>query len=278
MPQLCSSSPAAPASSAPTSWLRPSPPPASRSSTSTSSPTPAACATWSALRDDPRHIFVQGDIGDRALVRELLQKHRPRAIVHFAAESHVDRSIAGPGGLHPDQRGGHLRAAGGGEGVFRQHPLPARLDRRGLRLARPDRPGLHRDHAVRAQQPLCGVQGGRGPPGARLSPHLRPADADHQLLQQLRPAPVSGKAHPAHDQQRARRQAAPGLWRRQERARLALRARPLRSAARGAGARPRGRDLQHRRRRRAREHRPGEHHLRAARQGGCRAKAASTRS
>jgi dTDP-glucose 4,6-dehydratase len=49
------------------------------------------------LRDDPRHIFVQGDIGDRALVRELLKRHRPRAIVHLAAESHVDRSIAGPG-------------------------------------------------------------------------------------------------------------------------------------------------------------------------------------
>src|SRR5688572_2474249 len=50
-----------------------------------------------AVRDNPRHIFVQGDICDRALVRELLKKHKPRAIVHFAAESHVDRSIAGPG-------------------------------------------------------------------------------------------------------------------------------------------------------------------------------------
>jgi dTDP-glucose 4,6-dehydratase len=49
-----------------------------------------------ALRDDPRHLFVQGDIADRALVRGLLQKHKPRAIVHLAAESHVDRSIAGP--------------------------------------------------------------------------------------------------------------------------------------------------------------------------------------
>jgi len=49
-----------------------------------------------ALRDDPRHIFVQGDIADRTLVRGLLQKHKPRAIVHLAAESHVDRSIAGP--------------------------------------------------------------------------------------------------------------------------------------------------------------------------------------
>jgi dTDP-glucose 4,6-dehydratase len=48
------------------------------------------------LRDDPRHVFVQGDICDRELVRELLKKYRPRAIVHFAAESHVDRSISGP--------------------------------------------------------------------------------------------------------------------------------------------------------------------------------------
>ena len=49
-----------------------------------------------ALRGDSRHVFVQGDICDRELVRSLLGKHRPRAIVHFAAESHVDRSILGP--------------------------------------------------------------------------------------------------------------------------------------------------------------------------------------
>ena len=49
-----------------------------------------------ALAQDPRHVFVQGDIGDRALVQALLQAHQPRAVVHFAAESHVDRSIHGP--------------------------------------------------------------------------------------------------------------------------------------------------------------------------------------
>jgi dTDP-glucose 4,6-dehydratase len=49
------------------------------------------------LGGDARHVFVQGDICDRALVRKLLAQHRPRAIVHFAAESHVDRSIEGPG-------------------------------------------------------------------------------------------------------------------------------------------------------------------------------------
>jgi dTDP-glucose 4,6-dehydratase len=51
----------------------------------------------SSLDGDPRHIFVRGDITDRALIDQLLAQHRPRAIVHFAAESHVDRSILGPG-------------------------------------------------------------------------------------------------------------------------------------------------------------------------------------
>ena len=45
---------------------------------------------------DPRHLFVRGDIGDRALVAALLATHRPRALVNFAAESHVDRSIHSP--------------------------------------------------------------------------------------------------------------------------------------------------------------------------------------
>jgi dTDP-glucose 4,6-dehydratase len=49
-----------------------------------------------ALQGDARHTFVHGDICDRALVAELLARHRPRAVVHFAAESHVDRSISGP--------------------------------------------------------------------------------------------------------------------------------------------------------------------------------------
>ncbi len=49
------------------------------------------------LQGDPRHVFQHGDIGDRNLVEAMLRNHRPRAIVNFAAESHVDRSILGPG-------------------------------------------------------------------------------------------------------------------------------------------------------------------------------------
>lgn len=48
------------------------------------------------LQGDPRHVFVRGDIGDKALVARLLAKHQPRSVVNFAAESHVDRSIHGP--------------------------------------------------------------------------------------------------------------------------------------------------------------------------------------
>ena len=50
-----------------------------------------------AVKGDARHVFVQGDIGDHALLDRLLAEHRPRAVLHFAAESHVDRSIHGPG-------------------------------------------------------------------------------------------------------------------------------------------------------------------------------------
>lgn len=49
------------------------------------------------LQNDSRYVFVHGDICNRPLVDQLLQQHQPRAIVHFAAESHVDRSIHGPG-------------------------------------------------------------------------------------------------------------------------------------------------------------------------------------
>ncbi|MBB3344868.1 dTDP-glucose 4,6-dehydratase [Luteimonas sp. RC10] len=52
--------------------------------------------TLASLEGNPDHVFVRGDIGDRALVSRLLAEHRPDAVLNFAAESHVDRSIDGP--------------------------------------------------------------------------------------------------------------------------------------------------------------------------------------
>jgi dTDP-glucose 4,6-dehydratase len=49
------------------------------------------------LNNNPQHVFVQGDIGDADLLKKLLAEHQPRAVLNFAAESHVDRSIHGPG-------------------------------------------------------------------------------------------------------------------------------------------------------------------------------------
>ena len=48
------------------------------------------------LKDNPKHQFIHGDIGDEALINKLLKQYQPRALIHFAAESHVDRSILGP--------------------------------------------------------------------------------------------------------------------------------------------------------------------------------------
>ena len=53
--------------------------------------------TLKPLEGNPNHVFVKGDIGDANLLKALLEEHRPDAIVNFAAESHVDRSIDGPG-------------------------------------------------------------------------------------------------------------------------------------------------------------------------------------
>src|SRR5690606_5898658 len=52
--------------------------------------------TLSSLQGNPAHVFVHGDIGDATLVERLLREHQPDAVINFAAESHVDRSIDGP--------------------------------------------------------------------------------------------------------------------------------------------------------------------------------------
>ena len=132
------------------------------------------------LEGDPRHVFVRGDIGDRALVTDLLAKHQIDAVVHLAAESHVDRSILGPEVFAETNVVGTsvlLEASRKARG----EALPDGLDRRGVRLAGPDRL-LHRDHAARPLEPVLGVQGRLRPAGAGLPPHVRPARAGQPLL------------------------------------------------------------------------------------------------
>ncbi len=107
------------------------------------------------LRDveqNERYRFVHGDICDSTLLAELFASETIDTVVHFAAESHVDRSIVGPGEFIQTNIVGTfalLEAArqAWGQAGARHPPLSARLHRRGLRLPRRDRL-LHRNHPL----------------------------------------------------------------------------------------------------------------------------------
>ncbi len=101
----------------------------------------------------------------------------------------------------------------------------------------PDDPPFSETHTIRPEQSVCRVESCVRSPGARLSPHLWPADADHELLEQLRALSISREADSADDPQRARRESAAGVWGWQECPRLALCGGSLRSDRNRAAAR-----------------------------------------
>ena len=76
------------------------------------------------LEDDDRHIFVMGDIGDKQLIVSLLRSHAPRAVINFAAESHVDRSIHGPEAFMQTNIIGTFRLLEAVRGYWEQLPEP----------------------------------------------------------------------------------------------------------------------------------------------------------
>jgi dTDP-glucose 4,6-dehydratase len=89
----------------------------------------------SALAEDDRHIFVKGDIGDSTFVTDLLQRYRPRAIVNFAAESHVDRSIHGPEDFIQTNIVGTFRLLEAGRGYWNGLEGNAKQDFRFLQVS-----------------------------------------------------------------------------------------------------------------------------------------------
>ena len=202
---------------------------------------------------------------------QVFATHQPDAVMHLAAESHVDRSIDGPAAVRADQRRRHLHPAGGGARATAPRWTPAR--RAAFRFHHistdevfgalgPDDPPFTETTAVRSAQPLFRQQGGVRPPGAGLAPHLRAADHRQQHLQQLRPLAVPGEADPAGHAERAGGQAAAGLRRRLQPARLAVRRGPRRGAGARAGARPARRHLRDRRAPAAQQPRGGARDLR----------------
>ena len=87
------------------------------------------------LDGDPRHVFVQGDIGDAKLVGELLRCYQPRAIVNFAAESHVDRSIHSPGTFIETNVVGTFRLLEAVRGYFEAADAPQKAQFRLLHVS-----------------------------------------------------------------------------------------------------------------------------------------------
>ena len=160
---------------------------------------------------DPRVTFVQADIEDREAMASVFAAHRPDAVLNLAAETHVDRSIDGPRPFIDTNIVGTFvlleaarRFVASLEPAARERvSLSPRLDRRGVRHAGRQR-AVQRGDAVRAELSVCGEQGVGRPSRAGLRAHLRPAGADHELLEQLRAVSVSGKADPADDPQRGR--------------------------------------------------------------------------
>jgi dTDP-glucose 4,6-dehydratase len=91
--------------------------------------------TLASLQGKPSHVFVQGDIGDRALVERLLAEHQPRAVVNFAAESHVDRSIHGPGEFIQTNIVGTYHLLEAVRGYWNQLPAPQKSEFRFLHVS-----------------------------------------------------------------------------------------------------------------------------------------------
>ena len=131
------------------------------------------------------------------LVETLLRAENIDTLVHFAAESHVDRSITGPDAfIDTNVVGTHslLKAA---RKVWLE-AVPACAAHRFHHVSTDEvygslgsgRPGVHGNHALRTQLAVLGQQGGVRSPGTRLSPHLRIAGHDQQLLEQLWPAAI----------------------------------------------------------------------------------------
>ena len=148
-------------------------------------------ANLETVSGNERYKFVHGDIVDRKLVGDLIRREHPRAIVHFAAESHVDRSISGPDDFVRTNVNGTFslleEARAYWNGLEPQH----KSDFRFLHISTDEvygslgdsDPAFTETTAVRAQQPVLGFQGGFGSSRPGLSSHLWTADAHHKLLE-----------------------------------------------------------------------------------------------
>ena len=180
-------------------------------------------STLAPVMEHPQFRFVKADICDRAGVYRLFEEEHPDIVVNFAAESHVDRSIENPEVFLQTNIIGTsvLMDACRKYGIGRYHQVSTDEVYGDLPLDRPDL-FFTEETPIHTSSPYCVVQGVGGSAGHGIPPHLRTAGDHLALLQQLRPVSLSGEADPADDHQRAGGQAASGVRRGPECARLAV--------------------------------------------------------
>ena len=183
-----------------------------------------------AIDNAPNYRFAKADICDRRAVDEAFETFAPDAVMHLAAESHVDRSITGRDAFIQTNIVGTFTLLEAARAYWRglagaardELPLPPRLDRRGVRLARRRRRCSPKTTPYDPSSPYSASKAAADHLVTAWAPHLRPAGAHLELLEQLRALSLPREAHSADDPQRAGRQAAAGLRRRRQCARLAL--------------------------------------------------------
>lgn len=113
------------------------------------------------LQGDSRHLFIQGDLCDQGLLEQLLAEHKPRAILNFAAESHVDRSIHGPEDFIQTNIMGTFRLLEAARGYWNKLSAPAQEEFRFLHVStdevygtlEPDAPAFSETHRYEPNSP-----------------------------------------------------------------------------------------------------------------------------
>ena len=193
----------------------------------------------SPVASDPRYAFARADIVDVQAMRRIVTEFAPDVIMHLAAESHVDRSIDGPGEFIQTNLVGTFSLLQAALAYWRTLSETRRQAFRFQHISTDEVFGslgadgiISRGHAVSTEFPLFGVEGWIRPPRPRLASHLWVASGDDQLLQQLWALSFSGEAHSARHYQRSSGKTDPGLRTRYEYPRLA----PCRGSCRSPAA------------------------------------------
>ena len=174
-----------------------------------------------AVATNPKYVFEQVDLRDQRAVLQVVEKHQPSHVLHLAAESHVDRSIAAPGDfIHTNVLGTfHLLEAcracwGDQQSGVRFHHVSTDEVYGSLGST-----GLFTETTPYApQSPYSASKAASDMLVRTLPSHLRTPFGHHKLLKQLRAFPVSGKAYPGHHTKCAASPTDPGVWRWSKRA------------------------------------------------------------